>query len=215
MRSPCGSSDGSDRPCAEFIERVELELGERAREAGVLVVSALGFDSVPGDIGAQEAAGLFAAPARCTSVESFVSLRSDAKAGLGGNFATYESAVQGFANADRLAALRRQVSLAAVGPERLADATAGQAHARCGVPRRSPRPAASPGWTSPAQGPGTLAGPRTTRGSSAGPSHSQVRRGEAESTTCLSVACDVRGHFMHASGHNPVPITKRQVPMPR
>lgn len=91
------------------MERVDLELGEAAREAGLFVVSALGFDCVPGDLGAQEAAALFVPPSRCTWVESFVSLHCSGNKGFGGNFATYESAVYGFANAPQLTALRRQV----------------------------------------------------------------------------------------------------------
>lgn len=38
---------------AEFIEKVELHFEDAAREAGVYVASAMGFDSVPGDLGVQ------------------------------------------------------------------------------------------------------------------------------------------------------------------
>lgn len=90
------------------MERIELEYGEAAETAGVLITSALGFDCVPADVGTQSAASLFKPPARCTWVESFVSIHAG-EAGLGGNFATYESAVFGYAHAQSLSRLRKQV----------------------------------------------------------------------------------------------------------
>lgn len=38
-------------PAPEFIERVELKYDEEAHNAGCYVASAMGFDSVPGDVG--------------------------------------------------------------------------------------------------------------------------------------------------------------------
>ncbi|KDD74806.1 hypothetical protein H632_c1062p0 [Helicosporidium sp. ATCC 50920] len=92
----------------DFIERVELEMGEAAREAGVYVCSAVGFDSVPGDVGTQHAAALFKSPARCTQVETFISIRPG-PSGLHFNAATYESAVLGVGHALELARLRRRI----------------------------------------------------------------------------------------------------------
>lgn len=93
------------------MEKIELEFHEAAVAAGVLVTSALGFDCVPVDVGTQLAASLFKSPARCTWVESFVSIHAG-RPGLGGNFATYESAVYGYAHAKSLSNLRKLVHFA-------------------------------------------------------------------------------------------------------
>ena len=58
--------------------------------AGVLIVSACAFDSVPADLGVLFAAKQFTAPAVCTSVESFLCVQSDADVGVAGHTTTYE-----------------------------------------------------------------------------------------------------------------------------
>lgn len=40
-------------PWPEFIERVEFLYDDAARQAGCYLASAMGFDSVPGDVGVQ------------------------------------------------------------------------------------------------------------------------------------------------------------------
>uniref|UniRef100_A0A1D2AGE7 Saccharopine dehydrogenase NADP binding domain-containing protein n=1 Tax=Auxenochlorella protothecoides TaxID=3075 RepID=A0A1D2AGE7_AUXPR len=116
----------------EFMERIELEYGEAAETAGVLITSALGFDCVPADVGTQSAASLFKPPARCTWVESFVSIHAG-EAGLGGNFATYESAVFGYAHAQSLSRLRKQ-------------AAAAKGKVDLKIPGPRPRQSAKPVW---------------------------------------------------------------------
>ena len=59
----------------EFIERMELEWDDAARAAGVWVASAVGFDSAPGDVGALWTLAQFRPPARCTSIESTITIR--------------------------------------------------------------------------------------------------------------------------------------------
>jgi len=97
----------------EFIERMEFEYGPAARAAGCYVTSAVGFDSVPCDVGAHWTSTLFKPPSRCTMIDTFIFLRGGA-AGVKGHFPTYESAVYGLGCAQQLAALRRR-ALAARG----------------------------------------------------------------------------------------------------
>lgn len=95
----------------EFIERMEFEYDAKAREAGCYVASAVGFDSVPGDVGALWTSSLFTPPARCTTVETFISLKGG-PSGIQGHYPTYESAVYGFAAAGELSALRKRAAAA-------------------------------------------------------------------------------------------------------
>lgn len=90
----------------EFIERVELKYDEEAHNAGCYVASAMGFDSVPGDVGVLYTMSCFKPPARCTLIESALTIRGG-PSGFRGHFPTYESAVQGFASAGELRRLRK------------------------------------------------------------------------------------------------------------
>ncbi|MFS8011145.1 putative saccharopine dehydrogenase, NADP binding domain, NAD(P)-binding domain superfamily [Helianthus anomalus] len=89
----------------EFMERMEAVYYERAVEMGSLVVSACGFDSVPAELGLMFNLKQWVSPKVPNRVQAYVSLESGK--GLVGNFATFESAVLGTSNADKLAKLRR------------------------------------------------------------------------------------------------------------
>lgn len=91
----------------EFIERVELAYDEAARMAGCYLASAMGFDSVPGDLLVEYTLSLFKPPARCTLVETALTIRGGAS-GFRGHFPTFESAVLGFASAGELRKLRKE-----------------------------------------------------------------------------------------------------------
>lgn len=91
----------------EFIERVEFEYQEAASQAGCYLASAMGFDSVPGDLGVQYTLSLFKPPARCTLVETALTIRGG-PSGFRGHFPTYESAVAGFSSAGELRKLRKE-----------------------------------------------------------------------------------------------------------
>jgi hypothetical protein len=69
----------------------------------------VGFDSVPGDVGDLWTASQFHPPARCTAIETFISIHGG-PSGFQGHFPTFESAVQGFANAKELSNLRKQAA---------------------------------------------------------------------------------------------------------
>ncbi|XVF60611.1 hypothetical protein PTKIN_Ptkin08bG0061800 [Pterospermum kingtungense] len=89
----------------EFMERMEAKYHEKAVETGSLVVSACGFDSIPAEVGFMFNSQQWVAPAVPNHIDAYVSLESDKK--IVGNFATYESAVLGVANMDKLQELRR------------------------------------------------------------------------------------------------------------
>ncbi|XP_047980227.1 probable mitochondrial saccharopine dehydrogenase-like oxidoreductase At5g39410 [Salvia hispanica] len=89
----------------DFMERMEASYHDKAVENGSLVISACGFDSVPAEIGLMFHSKHWAGPAVPNRVEAYLSLESDKR--IVGNFGTYESAVLGVANADKLVELRR------------------------------------------------------------------------------------------------------------
>ena len=95
----------------EYIESVEFEFGDAAKEAGCYIASAVGFDSVPGDVGDYWTAQQFQPPARCTFIETFITIRGG-PSGFHGHFPTFESAVYGFASAGELGALRKRAAAA-------------------------------------------------------------------------------------------------------
>ncbi|KAK4850711.1 hypothetical protein QYF36_009167 [Acer negundo] len=89
----------------DFIERMEAKYHEQAVETGSLVVSACGFDSVPAELGFMFNSRQWLAPAVPNKVEAYLSLESDKR--IVGNLGTYESAVLGVANVQKLLELRR------------------------------------------------------------------------------------------------------------
>ena len=92
----------------QFMELMELEKRTAAAQAGVLVVSSCGFDSIPADVGAAHAREtLAAAGATATVVDSFLTVTGGPR-GIAAHYATFESAVHGFGAADELRALRRR-----------------------------------------------------------------------------------------------------------
>lgn len=100
----CDYLDISGEP--EFMERMEAEFHEKAANRGSLVVSACGFDSVPAELGLMFNSRQWGSPAAVVNrVEAYLCLESDKR--IVGNFATFESAVLGVANAHVLRDLRR------------------------------------------------------------------------------------------------------------
>jgi len=98
--------------CGEpnFIEAAELKYGGAgglAERSGALVCCAVGFDSVPCDLGVLLAReGLLEAGAVPASVESFLTLRTG-PAGGAAHFATWEALINGFSTQGRLREIRR------------------------------------------------------------------------------------------------------------
>jgi short subunit dehydrogenase-like uncharacterized protein len=102
----------------EFIERMELHYHAAAAAAGIHIASAVGFDSVPGDLGSLWTARLFNntinknynSKSICTQVETFISIKSS-PAGFKGHYPTWESAVNGVGSTAELTAIRKQAKL--------------------------------------------------------------------------------------------------------
>lgn len=92
----------------EFMERIEFDFHEEASQKGVIIASAMGFDSVPTDIGNYIVSRAFS-PEACASVETFIQLHSG-PSGLALHYPTYESAVHGFGSAQELRALRKKAA---------------------------------------------------------------------------------------------------------
>ncbi|KAL1557149.1 putative mitochondrial saccharopine dehydrogenase-like oxidoreductase [Salvia divinorum] len=103
VESGCDYLDICGEP--DFMERMEASYHDKAVENGSLVISACGFDSVPAEIGLMFHSKHWAGLSAPNRVEAYLSLESDKR--IVGNFGTYESAVLGVANADKLAELRR------------------------------------------------------------------------------------------------------------
>lgn len=101
--SGCDYLDISGEP--EFMERMEVNYHDKAVENGSLVVSACGFDSIPAELGLMFNSRQWLPPAVPNWVEAYLSLESDKR--IVGNLGTYESAVLGVANVDKLQELRR------------------------------------------------------------------------------------------------------------
>ncbi|KAJ8734076.1 hypothetical protein PYW07_014627 [Mythimna separata] len=102
----------------QFMELMQLRYDEQAREAGVFVVSACGWDSIPCDMGVIFLKQNFAGTLH--SVESYLKTyippeieKESHERGLI-NYGTWESLVHGIAHHDELPALRKQLY-----PERL------------------------------------------------------------------------------------------------
>ena len=94
----------------EFMDRMLLNHHDQAVSAGVLVVSACAFDSVPADLGVLYTAQLFKSPGVCSSVESFLCIETDDDVGAAGHTTTYEAAVHGFGSIDELKRVRKQLN---------------------------------------------------------------------------------------------------------
>lgn len=100
----------------QYMETMQLKYNERAKERGVYIISACGFDSIPADMGTVFVEKNF--DGVVNSVETFIvnGVKNNAAGGgsAGLNTGTWESAVYGLAHADELSGIRKQLF-----PERL------------------------------------------------------------------------------------------------
>lgn len=88
----------------QYLERMQLLYSGKAREAGVYIVGACGFDSVPSDMGVVYTTNTFKGD--LNSVEFYITINPGPD-GLSGNITTLESALHGFANFSELKPLRK------------------------------------------------------------------------------------------------------------
>ncbi|XP_044760757.1 saccharopine dehydrogenase-like oxidoreductase [Coccinella septempunctata] len=92
-----------------YMEKMQLEYNEKAKEKGIYIVSACGLDSIPCDLGLIFLQKKF--EGTLNSVETFLKTGSEdpALSGPAINYGTWESAVYGMANADQLRPLRTKL----------------------------------------------------------------------------------------------------------
>ncbi|XP_045449540.1 saccharopine dehydrogenase-like oxidoreductase [Melitaea cinxia] len=92
----------------EFMETMQLFYNERAREAGVYIISACGFDSIPNDMGVIFLQQNFGGTVN--SVESYLTVMAP-KNPSGGyiNYGTWETLVYSLANYSMLSKLRKKL----------------------------------------------------------------------------------------------------------
>ena len=85
----------------QFLETMQLKYHNEAKEKGIYVVGACGFDSIPSDVGSSLVHKAMEGPVN--SIEMYVEFGSSNTAKSPGvNFATWQSAIHGFAHANEL-----------------------------------------------------------------------------------------------------------------
>ena len=91
----------------QYLETIQLRYHEEAERKGVYVVGSCGFDSIPADLGsmvlAQDMVGDVA------TIETYLKVTVPDVPGPMINFATWQSAIHGFAHAKELGGLRKQL----------------------------------------------------------------------------------------------------------
>ncbi|XP_064072578.1 saccharopine dehydrogenase-like oxidoreductase [Vanessa tameamea] len=91
----------------QFMEKMQLEYDAQAREVGVYIISACGFDSIPNDLGVIYLQQNFCGT--LNSVESYVSTSNDVEKQALINYGTWESLIYGLAHYNELPALRKKL----------------------------------------------------------------------------------------------------------
>ncbi|XP_074094878.1 saccharopine dehydrogenase-like oxidoreductase [Cotesia typhae] len=92
----------------QFMEKMQVEHSKAAQEAGVYVISACGFDSIPCDLGIIFVQQKFGG--EVNSVETYLKSKVDGNfKGAVLHYGTWESAVYGLAHADELRELRSKL----------------------------------------------------------------------------------------------------------
>jgi len=91
----------------QFLEKMQLLYNGKAKEAGVAIIGAVGFDSIPAEMGLRFTHEQFSG-GQLSNVESYFSTYSGPEGGAV-NTGTLESAIHGFAHAKELKPLRRQL----------------------------------------------------------------------------------------------------------
>ncbi|XP_034663645.1 saccharopine dehydrogenase-like oxidoreductase [Drosophila subobscura] len=95
----------------QYMETMQLKYDQRAKERGVYVVSACGFDSIPADMGVVFVEKNFDGVVNSveTFLESGVKEGGDSGTRAGLNYGTWESAVYGLAHSDELRGIRQKL----------------------------------------------------------------------------------------------------------
>lgn len=92
------------------MENMFLQYHDLARDAGVLVLHACAFDSVPADLGFLFTMRQFASVQNCNTIESFLTVDTGSGGIVGaGHYTTYECAVHGMGDVHSLRSIRHAV----------------------------------------------------------------------------------------------------------
>jgi short subunit dehydrogenase-like uncharacterized protein len=94
----------------QYMETMQLKYNDAAREKGIYIVSACGFDSIPADMGIIYLQDQF--KGTVNSVETFITwgyTEGYKPKGASIHYGTFESAVYGYAHANELGGIRRQL----------------------------------------------------------------------------------------------------------
>lgn len=94
----------------QYMETMQLKYNEQAREKGIYIISACGFDSIPADMGIVYLQEKF--DGTVNSVETYLRTyftKDYRPCGAGIHYGTWESAVYGLAHANELRDIRRQL----------------------------------------------------------------------------------------------------------
>lgn len=85
----------------DFMEKIEMDYHAKAVEAGCLVVSACGFDSIPAEIGAIFNSRQWEGVSAPNKINAYLKIESD-KGRVVGNIGTFASVVHGVANSKKI-----------------------------------------------------------------------------------------------------------------
>lgn len=90
------------------MEKMQLEYNKAAQEAGIYVVSACGFDSIPCDLGILYTQNNF--QGEINTIESYLNSWNNSNAGGASiHYATWESAIYGIAHYNELREIRTKL----------------------------------------------------------------------------------------------------------
>ncbi|XP_070580714.1 saccharopine dehydrogenase-like oxidoreductase [Ptychodera flava] len=88
----------------QFLEKMQLKYHDKAKENNVYVVGSCGFDSIPADMGVEFMRQKF--PGEVNTVENYLTFHTGSK-GMVIHYATWQSAIHGFADQDKLKEIRK------------------------------------------------------------------------------------------------------------
>lgn len=91
----------------QYLEKMQLKYHQKAVDNGVYVIGACGFDSIPADLG--QVCVKRAMGGDVNSVETYLKVIVPDLPGAAINFATWQSAIHGFAHAKELGGVRKQL----------------------------------------------------------------------------------------------------------
>lgn len=88
-----------------YLESVHVKFDKAAAARNVQIIGSCGFDSVPADVGIQ---ALLRKSNQINRIETYLRIEREQGTSFRGNYATWESLVNGFGNYDKLRQLRQQ-----------------------------------------------------------------------------------------------------------